>query len=364
MKKYKDFQINSSLGNYELVFTEIGELINWQPGGDFLIVDSFLKGKIKESNQSNIFWIKSNEKAKSFTELNKIFIALKLAKLSKDSILYAIGGGVVQDIATFVSSLYMRGINWNYIPTTFLGMTDSCIGGKSSINIDSYKNLIGNFYPPKKIILISSFTKSLPFIELIGGLVESAKISFCKGNISFKNYLKLTEPILKRNWSDSDINNILYETLKIKKWFIEKDEFDKSERRLLNYGHTWGHAVESATDFMIPHGHAVAMGMMASIQFSKNPSSFQNLWDHCLELTTSSLQKKHFTTISKNKFLLAFESDKKHSLDHYHLILPIFSEIDELGVKEIKFEKNKKVLQEIWVAMEKTFKIIKKNIFE
>ena len=175
----------------------------------------------------------------------------------------------------------MRGIKWNYIPTTFLGMTDSCLGGKSSINVSKYKNLIGNFHPPYQIEIIPEFIKTLPKVELFAGLAESAKICFCRGDKFFNVYLSLSNYFLKKDLHNEDICNLLYHTLKIKKWFIEKDEFDKAERKLLNYGHTWGHALETATNFSIPHGLAVAIGMMASISFLKINLKENSLWDHC-----------------------------------------------------------------------------------
>ena len=131
MNKFSEITIKSSLTNYKVIFTENDDLRSWVPSGSFYLVDDFFKGKLSISKEENVFWIKADENAKSFLKLNEIFISLKKFGCNRDSSITAIGGGVVQDIATIISSLYMRGINWNYIPTTFLGMTDSCLGGKS-----------------------------------------------------------------------------------------------------------------------------------------------------------------------------------------------------------------------------------------
>ena len=119
MNNYSPISINSSIVNYKVVFNELNNLVEYVPSGDFLLIDNFFKGKISIKNELNIYWINSNEESKSYDKLNEIFIALKEANINRSSHITAIGGGVVQDIATLVSSLYMRGIKWNYIPTTF-----------------------------------------------------------------------------------------------------------------------------------------------------------------------------------------------------------------------------------------------------
>ena len=364
MINYSTISIKSSITNYKVIFTKINKLETWIPKGDFLLIDNFFKGKISLKDTSRVFWINSSEEEKSFVKFNKIFIAMKEANIHRGSLVTAIGGGVVQDIATFVSSLYMRGIKWNYIPTTFLGMTDSCLGGKSSINVDKYKNLVGNFHPPNQIEIIPDFIKTLPQTELFAGLAESAKICFCRGNLYFKRYLELSNPFLEQKWVNKDIFNLVYFTLEIKKWFIEKDEFDKAERKLLNYGHTWGHALETATSFLIPHGLAVGIGMMASIKFKNLSSSESDLWQHCLSIVLPFIDKAVIKEFKEDLFLSAFEADKKHSNNNYHLILPVNQKDDLLGVEELKLKKTSESLNEILNAIKNTLNNIEKILPE
>ena len=142
---------------------------------DAFLVDAFFRDQLPLPANVPVVWIEANEDAKALPATIDVFIALKQAGLGRGSHLMAIGGGVIQDIATFVASLYMRGIDWSYVPTTFLGMVDSCLGGKSSINVGPYKNLVGNFHPPRRIDILPVFARSLPMVEMAGGAAEAAK---------------------------------------------------------------------------------------------------------------------------------------------------------------------------------------------
>lgn len=355
MSPLPDLHIRSSLANYTVAFSDLSDLSKWQPSGDGLIIDSFFQGRLSLAADLPVIWINSSESAKELTATLPVFEALKQAGFGRGSHLAAIGGGVVQDIATFVASLYMRGISWSYTPTTFLGMTDSCLGGKSSINAGTYKNLIGNFHPPKRIDILPVFARTLPAQELSGGASEAAKIAFCKGGEAFAMYEALATPILEGNWNEEQLSRLLHSTLSVKKWFIEIDEFDKAERRLLNFGHTWGHALESATHFAIPHGLAVAAGMMAAISYTGHHPSSSGLWNHCLALLTPVLSRDQLTCFDTERFASAFQADKKHSGNHYHLIVPAEqASPDALGVLEIQIDKNQQSMQRVITAMQES----------
>ncbi len=363
MKTELDFEINSSLANYKVSFPLLNDLNDLKIKADAILVDSFFINRLTFEEGIPVIWIEANEGAKTLQGTLDIFIALKEAGLGRNSHIYAIGGGVIQDIATFVASLYMRGIRWSYIPTTFLGMTDSCLGGKSSINVGSFKNLIGNFYPPFEIQIVPLLGRTLPPEELAGGLAEAAKICFCKSTKDFDSYEKKASPILNGLWDERQIQDLLYTTLSIKKWFIEIDEFDKSERRLLNFGHTWGHALESATGFKITHGLAVAIGMMASVLFVKNDYYAESLFIHCLNLLSPILQEEHLNRFNSKVFVKAFTSDKKHTKDFYHLIVPnALTREQRLGVREIKVPSNNKSLDLILQAIEEALNILRLEV--
>ncbi len=344
--------IQSSLSNYTVAFNGLTNLAQWQPHADALIVDSFFLGRLNLPTNVPVIHVNASEDAKSLPATMDLFIALKQAGLGRGSRLLAVGGGVIQDIATFVASLYMRGICWSYAPTTFLGMADSCLGGKSSINVGEFKNLIGNFHPPKYIEILPIFARSLPAVEIAGGAAEAAKIAFCRGPEAFNTYLKLAEPIFANTWTEADLAQLLHATLLVKQWFIERDEFDQAERRLLNFGHTWGHALESATDFAIPHGLAVALGMLAAIRFAGDPPSSVALEEHCLKLLRPVLEPQQISRFDPERFARAFEGDKKHSAGHYNLIIPALPLSDGLGVQEIRVTADRQQFDRILLAMQ------------
>jgi 3-dehydroquinate synthase len=188
-------------------------------------------------------------------------------------------------------------------------------------------------------------------VELAGGTAEAAKISFCRGSEAFAHYECLASPVLEGVWNEQQLAELLHATLSVKQWFIETDEFDKAERRLLNFGHTWGHALESATGFAIPHGLAVAIGMMASICFSGQEKHSSRLWNHCLALLKPVVSPKQLEAFDSERFVSAFRADKKHSSSHFHIILPANPSASGLGVKEMKLPADESILQSVLTAM-------------
>lgn len=359
-----DLHIRSSLADYTVAFSGLTDLAAWQPEADALLVDSFFRDWLALPEGLPVIWIEATEDAKALPATVEVFVALKQAGFGRGSHLVAIGGGVVQDIATFVASLYMRGISWSYVPTTFLGMADSCLGGKSSINVGPYKNLIGNFHPPRGIDILPVFARTLPPEELAGGAAEAAKIAFCRGPKTFAEYERRAAPVLQGAWSEAQLAHLLHGTLAVKQWFIETDEFDQAERRLLNFGHTWGHALESATAFAISHGLAVAVGMMAAIRFVTKTAPAPELWNHCLALLRPVLQCYQLEAFDPERFLLAFQADKKHSPGYFHLIVPLASGTPGLGVQEIRIPADSASLESILAAMQSAISVLMQEIAE
>jgi 3-dehydroquinate synthase len=353
-----DLQIRSARADYSVAFPALTDLSQWQPEADLLLVDAFFRDRLPLPDGLPVLWIEATEEAKALEQTLPLFVALKDAGLGRSSQLTAIGGGVVQDIATFLASLFMRGIPWSYVPTTFLGMADSCLGGKSSINVGPYKNLIGNFHPPRRIEILPAFARTLPAVELAGGLAEAAKIAYCRGAGSFAAYERLSAPVLRGNWQDQQLAELLHATLAVKQWFIETDEFDQAERRLLNFGHTWGHALESATAFAIPHGLAVAIGMLAAIRFTGEQPSSAALWNHCLALLGAVIEPTQLQAFNPDRFLQAFRADKKHSPGHIHLIVPTAAAAEGLGVEEVRLPATDASLAAVLQAMREALAVV------
>lgn len=271
--------------------------------------------------------INATESAKSLDQMEPIVVALQGLGATRKTIILALGGGVIQDIATFVASLYMRGLRWNYLPTTLLGMVDSCIGGKSSINVGPYKNLIGNFYPPENIYIDLQFIDTLSAAQRAAGLFEAVKICFAHTGDAFDRYIAI-HPLAH---SDPEVfHQVIQLALATKRWFIEIDEHDHKERLLLNYGHTFGHAIEGACNFAIPHGIAVGMGMLAAIEFGRLNHHFEEvpgrmiqLENYVRALLSTIAELPNWTRqIAVDELMDRFGADKKHTDTHYCVIVP------------------------------------------
>ena len=270
--------------------------------------------------------IEATEANKSLDASPKIIERLRKSGANRQTELVAVGGGTIQDLSAFIASIYMRGLRWSYLPTTLLAMVDSCIGGKSSINVGPYKNLVGTFHPPRQVLIDPAVVQTLPDDQKASGLVEAAKICFCRGAESFERYLSL-EPSAAT--SIERLEALIVTSLEAKKWFIEIDEFDKGERLLLNFGHTFGHAIEGASHFAIAHGIAVGLGILCALEFERQRGTDYGgcprvrLLEEHLETLLSSVGGLPALVrgLAVEDVMERFESDKKHGAENYTLIL-------------------------------------------
>ena len=287
------------------------------------IADSNTKSHIDPYDLESIIFIEASENVKTLLSCESVIIKLNDLGLARNESLSAIGGGATQDLATLVASLYMRGVSWQYYPTTLMSMTDSCIGGKSAINAGDRKNLIGNFYPPSKIHINTRFLETNSKIDIVNGLAEAVKICFARGADVFDQYLSLPASLNPGN--DENTVKLINLTLTSKKWFVEIDEFDAGERQLLNFGHSFAHALESATSYKIPHGTAVGIGMIAALKHpgslkSEKARMLMNYTLKILELTKPSI-KEGMSHFDQEKFLVSLTRDKKNSNNFLRLVL-------------------------------------------
>ena len=257
--------IKSNIRNYQVEFTQdyLKIIKKYNLKDNFFIIDKnifkkFIKKKVKIKN---LKIISSNETTKQYDYTNNLLNYFKDQKINKKTTIILVGGGSLQDLISFVCSIFHRGINWIFLPTTLLSQADSCIGGKNSINFNKYKNIIGNFNPPYKIYISNRFLLNLPKKNLYDGLGEIFHILA----VYNKKKILLIEKFLQKKIS---IDYLIRESLLCKKYFIEKDEFDKDTRKLLNFGHTFGHAIEGYTNYKISHGQAVAIGCLYALWMS------------------------------------------------------------------------------------------------
>lgn len=214
--------------------------------------------------KSNIILIPDGEKAKEWSELEKLFKKFSKLNLDRKSLVIALGGGTVGDTVGFASSIYLRGIRYIQIPTTLLAQVDSAHGGKTGINFLGYKNQIGSFYLPIAIIADMRFIHSLSKEQIIDGLGEIIKYGLIK-DISIISLLKKYN--LKTLMKSKDLEKIIQKSIRVKEYFINKDLKDRNIRQILNVGHTIGHAIE--LKYKISHGRGVIYGMLQELALSE-----------------------------------------------------------------------------------------------
>ena len=334
--------VSAKSNNYQVVIG-LGVFDEVQLFEDSVIVaDSRFKEMFSKIASEKLIFVDAVEANKNLSTVENIVVELQKYGVRSNSTVVAVGGGIIQDLMTLTASIYMRGIPWVYVPTTLLGMIDSCIGGKSSINTRTVKNLIGNIYPPAKIYIDLNFLSTLSETEFLCGLAEASKICFCKGEDEFKKLLELTQ-----SRSPQDVAKMVSHVLTAKRWFIEIDEFDKAERKILNFGHTFGHALEVASSHKVPHGLAVASGIKAAIFFEAKDRSISqienDLFEYESKLTNGITDLIRTSEINWPKYSTAFDADKKHTGDEYSLLLPNHGG----GVRIEKFKKSKALLTRI-----------------
>lgn len=314
------FEIQSSSGRHPVRITDasVRDAIA-ACDGSLILADAFFRDQLEALDRPIIF-IDATEEAKEFQTVGPLIEQCRKRGLARSGRIVALGGGVVQDIAGFVATVYMRGVKWTLLPTTLLAMVDSCIGGKSSINVGAFKNLVGSFYPPDEIIVPVKAVETLPPEHIAAGRCEAAKICFARGDECFDQYVAL---------GDDDVELMIELSLGAKKWFIEVDEFDHNERLLLNFGHSFGHALESCTRYGVTHGVAVGVGCLAAVDFSaklrpgltKHPRVEALSNDLLAILGQLPALGDRLNEVGRDDFFRYWQSDKKHNPAEYKPIL-------------------------------------------
>ena len=272
----------------------------------------------KSLKRKKIFRFKfnANEKNKSQKNINKILKTLLNKNFSRKDCLISIGGGITGDVGGFAASLYKRGLQFINLPTTLLSQVDSSIGGKTGINTKEGKNLIGSFYQPKIVISDTEFLKTLTKREIICGYGEILKHSLILNKTFYKyldnnasNILELKTPYIEK---------AIFESCKIKKFIVEKDEKEIGIRKILNFGHTFAHAYEATLGYSkrLNHGEAVILGIISALKFSlKNKliktKEFQKIVNHIVKMRLPLNIKNYFSLKNLNSIVLFMMKDKK-----------------------------------------------------
>ena len=290
----------------------------------FFIVDAhvarFYAGSLKSFlHPKRTFILKALESNKSLATVGKFTQFLLKANFKRNDCIIALGGGIVQDICGFTSSTLFRGTDWIFYPTTLLAQADSCIGSKNCINVAGFKNQVGTFYPPISIVLDTKFLNSLARKDICSGLGEIIKFFILDSRESLEliaqNYDRLFEDeVLMRQ--------MLKRCLAIKKRTIEIDEFDRGVRNLFNYGHTFGHAIESLTRYRINHGQAITLGMgLANYISFKLGYLKQHEYNIMQDVISKNSPAFRLLPKQEHDYLLNLSKDKKNLGDQLTCVL-------------------------------------------
>jgi len=221
----------------------------------------------KNQIKAEIFSFPAGEASKNIDTVISLARALIQKNFDRKDIIIALGGGVVGDVAGFLASIYLRGIPYIQIPTTLLAQVDSSVGGKTGVDLPEGKNLIGTFYQPAKVYIDPLVLKSLPIEEIKNGLAEVIKYGCILKRRLFGFISKKGKELY--NLNSQDLEYIIFESISAKAYVVSKDEKEKDLRRILNFGHTIGHAIETELNYNIPHGLAVAVGMVIEAKISE-----------------------------------------------------------------------------------------------
>ena len=230
----------------------------------FIVTDDGVPHKYAETvknlcKNATVKVVKSGESSKSISTLEELLLSMSDFGLGRGDCVVAVGGGVVGDLAGFAASIYMRGVDFYNVPTTLLSQVDSSIGGKTAVNLGQVKNSVGSFKQPKAVLVDVDTLKTLSKRHMRNGLCEAIKMAATSNRELFEYFEGASEDEIFAN-----IEFTVAEALKIKKAVVEEDECEKGLRKILNFGHTFGHAIESAEGLSgLYHGECVALGMVA-----------------------------------------------------------------------------------------------------
>ena len=321
--------IENTIGNIGLALSE-NKIKNTDK--IFLITDNKIINIYKVEIESftmeyncKVYEISHGEENKNYNTIEGIYNFLLENHADRDSVLIALGGGVVGDLVGFVASTFMRGIRFINIPTTLLSQVDSCIGGKVGYNFSCVKNVIGAFYNPIFVYVAVDFLKTLEETQYIDGLGEVIKYGLISKNTLLQFIKENSNLVLMRD--SEKLVYIVRQCLSIKANIVEKDYNDREYRNILNFGHSIGHAIETVSEYKVGHGAAVALGMLVAINLSiKLFKVNYKLYDELVDLFLSLGLPTSYKVDNYDLFLYSISHDKKNSDNMINMVL-----LQELG---------------------------------
>ncbi len=259
--------------------------------------------------QATFLTVAPGERSKSWSVVQRLARALLAQGAHRGTALVALGGGVVGDLAGFLASIYMRGVPLVQVPTTLLAMVDASIGGKTAINLPEGKNLLGTFHQPRLVVMDPEFLATLPLKERLNGLAEVLKAGFIRDRELLARLAREGRGIFRQ---PKALLEIIYRAAGIKVAIVAEDVREADVRRLLNFGHTLGHGLEAASGFRLPHGRAVALGMLMALRLSERLSGLpqdESRWGQ--QLLRNFGYAERLPDLDRDAVLAALSRDKK-----------------------------------------------------
>lgn len=322
MRKQK---FNFLCGEVECVFDQTFDSFISKLGKNYvLITDQNVYNHHREKfNDADSIIIPGGEIVKTQATVDHIIQQLLEKDIDKSTILIGVGGGVISDIVGYTASVYKRGTGLAFFPTTILAMVDASIGGKNGVDVGVYKNMVGTVYQPSYVVYDYNFLQTLPYDEWINGFAEIIKHACIRDADMFTMLEKADLLELKSN--RKKLAALIERNVEIKMDIVTNDEFEKADRKLLNFGHTIGHAIEKLHE--IPHGHAVSVGMVAACSLSEK---INNLHFEDAARIVKLLAKYHLPVEIETDYAKVFEvlkRDKKREGDMMHFVL-----LDHIGL--------------------------------
>lgn len=341
------FSIQSNIHDYDVFVEQTPEFIETlavHPQACFVVDKNvwniYAETLLKSLPEQHTIVLRVNEDRKNLETVQDLYDHLVERPAKRNLTLISLGGGILQDITGFAASTLYRGIKWIYVPTTLLAQADSCIGSKTSLNFRKYKNLIGTFYPPRRIYIYPPFVQSQLDIDFLSGIGEVVKLHLMGGIEYFRELVQMSAELLKRE--PAAMLRAIQRSLHVKLSYIIEDEFDTGRRNLLNFGHDFGHALETTSNFAVPHGQAVIFGMLAANLMAERRA----LLDERLEqeiaaslLIPSLVIRPSPEAMEPKAIVSAMKKDKKRTGDQLALIMMTdgfsFTRVNDVTPEEV-----------------------------
>ena len=321
----EDLTIESHRGPYRVRFGEpFAGLADGLSPTEHLLIDERVARLYEQPlrrvlDSQSVLRIEATEENKSLERFSSYIEHLIHRGVRRDHTLVVVGGGILQDIGAFIAGILHRGIRWRYYPTTLLAQADSCIGSKSSVNVAGVKNQLGTFTPPDEIFISTDLLETLSPLEIRSGIGEMIKVHVISG---WEDTRRIAGDYPKLFQDQGVLKRAIHRSLEIKKEKIERDEFDRNERLIMNFGHSFGHAIESATGYAVPHGIAVTLGMDLANEVSLRWGFIdQETYEELHALLAPNYAGFEDCSIPEGPFFSALARDKKNSGGDLSLIL-------------------------------------------